>query len=199
MAPNDPNLNPNQDAAGAAPEPELESTTDAVESTAAEAVAAEPVLDMDAINEAVAATANEGNNIQNTFDVNDISLDNVPTSDAELQKQMADNPNMSLANGGDATTDASSGPVDFTNTTDPINNAATSDGGAPKSEEAAGFVDGDLTNEAPSAESSEPPAVAANVVTAPGAKKSNKPLFMALGGVGIFAIIIIAIIIIMSL
>ena len=67
MAPNDTNLNTNQDVAGAAPEPELESTIDAVESTAAEAVAAEPVLDMDAINEAVAATANEGNNIQNTF------------------------------------------------------------------------------------------------------------------------------------
>ena len=199
MAPNDPNLNPNQDAVGAAPEPELESTTDAVESTAAEAVAAEPVLDMDAINEAVAATANEGNNIQNTFDVNDISLDNVPTSDAELQQQMADNPNMSLANGGDATTDAPSDPVDFPNNTAPIDNAATSDGGTPKGEGAAGFVDGDLTNEAPSAESNEPPAVAANVVTAPGAKKSNKPLFMALGGVGIFAIIIITIIIIMSL
>ena len=126
-------------------------------------------------------------------------LDNVPTSDAELQQQMADNPNMSLANGGDATTDASSAPVDFTNTTDPIDNAATSDSSAPKGEETAGFVDGDLTNETPSAESNEPPAVAANVVTAPGAKKSNKPLFMALGGVGIFAIIIIAIIIIMSL
>lgn len=56
-----------------------------------------PELDMDAINAAVNASAGNDPNLQNSFDVNDISLDNTPTSAAELQQQMEKNPEMSLA------------------------------------------------------------------------------------------------------
>ncbi len=195
MAPNDPTVKPNQDISGA--DVAATSTTD------------EPILDMDAINEAVAATANDGNNIQNTFDVNDISLDNTPTSDAELKQQMADNPDMNLAGGATnsgAASGATSGPVDFTNTNDPIDNPAKTNVSADadkKPAETAGFVDGDISNDVDPAtgetKPEEPPVVAANVVTAPGAKKSNKPLFIILGAVAALAVVIVAIIIIMSL
>ena len=55
-------------------------------------------FDMSAINEAIAVGGDETVNIQNSFDVNDIELDNTPTSDADLQKQLSADPNMSLAN-----------------------------------------------------------------------------------------------------
>ena len=56
-----------------------------------------PELDMDAINAAVNATAGVDASVQGTFDVNDISLDNTPTTAAELEQQMKQNPEMSLA------------------------------------------------------------------------------------------------------
>ncbi len=56
-----------------------------------------PQLDMDAINAAVNASAGNDPNLQNTFDVNDISLDDTPTTAAELEQQMKKNPEMSLA------------------------------------------------------------------------------------------------------
>ena len=56
-----------------------------------------PELDMDAINAAVNATAGNDPNLQGTFDVNDISLDDTPTTAAELEQQMQKNPEMSLA------------------------------------------------------------------------------------------------------
>lgn len=56
-----------------------------------------PELDMDAINAAVNATAGNDPNLQNAFDVNDISLDDTPTTAAELEQQMQKNPEMSLA------------------------------------------------------------------------------------------------------
>ncbi|MCQ2570795.1 MAG: hypothetical protein MJ154_00900 [Candidatus Saccharibacteria bacterium] len=59
-------------------------------------------FDMSAINEAIAAGSDETTNIQNSFDVNDIELDNTPTSDADLQKQLNDDPNMSLASSNSA-------------------------------------------------------------------------------------------------
>lgn len=85
-------------------------------------------FDMSAINEAVAA-GGEADRIQNSFDVNDISLDNTPTTDAELQSQLNADPNMNL----------SGAPTEPTATTE-----------APKVPEAT-FVDGDLVNEAPAA------------------------------------------------
>lgn len=56
-----------------------------------------PELDMDAINAAVNATAGVDASVQGTFDVNDISLDDTPTTAAELEQQMKQNPEMSLA------------------------------------------------------------------------------------------------------
>lgn len=191
MAPNDPTITPNNDI------PEADAPTTPVDAPDA------PVLDMDAINAAVAATENDGNKIQNTFDVNDITLDNTPTSDAELKQQMADNPDMNLAGGAVDAPVEPAAPVDLSSASDPLSTPATN----PKPEnqkpaETAGFVDGDISNEADSgddAHSDEPPVVAANVVTAPGAKKSNKSLFLILGGVGALAVIVILIIVIMSL
>ena len=113
MAPNDPNITPTNDI------PEADASAAPADDA--------PVLDMDAINAAVAATENEGNKIQNTFDVNDISLDNTPTSDAELEKQMADNPDMNLAGGASdepAEPAAPATPADYTNNSDPIDSPA---------------------------------------------------------------------------
>lgn len=56
-----------------------------------------PELDMDAINAAVNATAGVDASVQGAFDVNDISLDDTPTTAAELEQQMKQNPDMSLA------------------------------------------------------------------------------------------------------
>ena len=56
-----------------------------------------PELDMDAINAAVNASAGNDPNLQGTFDVNDISLEDTPTTAAELEQQMKKNPEMSLA------------------------------------------------------------------------------------------------------
>ena len=56
-----------------------------------------PELDMDAINAAVSATAGVDASVQGAFDVNDISLDDTPTTAAELEQQMKQNPEMSLA------------------------------------------------------------------------------------------------------
>lgn len=56
-----------------------------------------PELDMDAINAAVNATAGVDASVQGAFDVDDISLDDTPTTAAELEQQMKQNPEMSLA------------------------------------------------------------------------------------------------------
>ena len=84
-----------------------------------------PDFDMSAINEAVAA-GGETPNIQNTFDANDINLDNTPTTDKDLEQQLADNPNMNLANSIDSS----------------VPSGATTE--APKATSAASFVGGDL-------------------------------------------------------
>jgi hypothetical protein len=84
-----------------------------------------PDFDMSAINEAVAA-GGETPNIQNTFDANDINLDNTPTTDKDLEQQLADNPNMNLANSIDSS----------------VPSGATTE--APKATLAASFVGGDL-------------------------------------------------------
>ena len=96
----------------------------------------DPNLDMSAINEAVAA-GGQADTIQNSFDVNDIDLANTPTTDGDLQKQLADDPSMNLAN-----------------------SASLGDESAPAQQPVAGFVDGDLADE-PSAPTQEPAADAA--------------------------------------
>lgn len=77
------------------------------------AMSFDPAFDMTAINEAVAA-GGEADNIQNTFDVNSIDLANTPTSDADLQRQLADNPNMSLANSSESTVPISTSTPELT-------------------------------------------------------------------------------------
>lgn len=94
-------------------------------------------MDLKAINQAIAESANEAVQEQNSFDVKDISLDNTPTSDAELKAQMDKDPNMSLAG-------ANSKPA-----------AAPTAIPSEKPSETAGFVDGDLEDE-PS-EKTKPP------------------------------------------
>ncbi len=101
-----------------------------------------PDFDMSAINEAV-AMGGEAENIQNSFDVNDIDLNNTPTTDADLQKQLNEDPNMSLAGAQ--------------------NNAINAPEEKPQAPVAA-FVDGDLANEEPAvAESNEPAAAESNI------------------------------------
>lgn len=56
-------------------------------------------IDMDAINEAVdSAKFTTANPKEQATNIDDISLDNTPTSDAELSQQLEQNPGMSLAN-----------------------------------------------------------------------------------------------------
>ena len=109
-------------------------------------------FDMSAINEAVAA-GGEANQIQNSFDVNDIDLDNTPTSDAQLQSQLNENPNMSLAGGADLAADPTE---------------------KPKVSEAT-FVDGDLSDEAsaPVETPAEEPVVEEPIDTTPNFNVNN--------------------------
>ena len=107
-------------------------------------------MDLSAINEAIAASADEASKTpQQTFDVNDISLDNTPTTDAGLEQQQAKDPNMNLANSG-AAPSATAAP------------AAAADPAAPADKPAAptaAFVDGDIVDESPAeAEAESAPA-----------------------------------------
>jgi hypothetical protein len=93
-------------------------------------------IDLDAINEAI-AESEKAPNQQNSFDVNDISLENTPTTDAELQSQLSQDPNMSLAGGsseGGAATEAPLSAPEVVKQQEPA---------AP----VAGFVDGDLMDD----------------------------------------------------
>lgn len=109
-----------------------QSTTNASSSDSA---SAKPELDMSAINEAIAQTANDPSTaVQQTFDVNEISLDNTPTTDAGLEQQQASNPGMNLANSGAAASATAAGEEEKP--------------AAP----AAAFVDGDIVDEAPKEE-----------------------------------------------
>ena len=130
---------------------------------------------MDVINQAVMA-AGDTPKIQNTFDVNDISLDDVPTSQHELDQRMADDPNLNLAGGSDSAESVSfdgsisSGNAGNTNATDDssavslsiqsansetiaLDNGigdptiAPSESAAPKAEPSASFVAGDIIDE----------------------------------------------------
>ena len=97
-------------------------------------------MDLEAINEAIVESANEAaKDPQNTFDVEDISLDNTPTTDAELEAQKAKDPSMSLA-GTPATNET---PIDLSESaTTPAPTAPVE-----KPAETAGFVDGDLMDD----------------------------------------------------
>jgi len=118
-------------------------------------------VDMDAINEAIAATAKDASNTpQQSFDVNDISLDNTPTTDAALEQQQAKDPTMNLANSG-AATSATATPepaAPAAATPEPATPAAPAAPAADAEKPAApsaSFVDGDIVD-APAEESKEP-------------------------------------------
>ena len=112
--------------------------------TTSDSASAKPELDMSAINEAIAQTANDPSTApQQSFDVNDISLDNTPTTDAGLEQQQASNPGMNLANSGAAASAT----------------AATEEKPAAP---AAAFIDGDIVDEAPKAEEEAKPKPAAD-------------------------------------
>ncbi|MBP5656457.1 hypothetical protein J6X15_02635 [Candidatus Saccharibacteria bacterium] len=107
-----------------------------------------PSFDMDAINEAIAATGGKDPNLQTTFDVNSISLDDVPQSQDELDKRMKEDPEMSLAGGSGEIDPGPNTAVDLTQ------NASSNDplmGDAPAGDKAdtpaATFVDGDIIDE----------------------------------------------------
>ncbi|MBQ1373019.1 hypothetical protein IIY67_02260 [Candidatus Saccharibacteria bacterium] len=203
MAPND--TNPNLDNAGATPEPK-----------------AEPILDVNAINEAVTASVNNEINQQTpaaepeaesvTVEANpeSVNIDATPVADETPAEAPAETPAETPAEepiGGAVDFDAQ--PENLASETPNLESSApiapeTPETSSEKPEtpgaEQPSFVDGDLAdNDAKPAESAEPPVVAENVVTAPGAKKTNRNLFIALAGVAVLAIVIIAIIVIISM
>ena len=103
-------------------------------------------MDLSAINEAIAASADDASKVpQQTFDVNDISLDNTPTTDAALEQQQAKDPNLNLANSG-AATSATAAPAA----------PAAAEGEEKTAAPAAAFVDGDIVDDTPSAEEEAP-------------------------------------------
>ena len=114
-------------------------------------------MDLSAINEAIAASADEAAKApQQTFDVNDISLDNTPTTDAALEQQQAKDPNMNLANSG-AAPSATAAPAAAT-ATEP---AASTDSADKPAAPTASFVDGDIVDETPTEEAGAEPAAPA--------------------------------------
>lgn len=121
------------------------------QSTDIPAVTAPEDMDLSAINAAIAESANAAaQDLQNTFDVENISLDNTPTTDAELAAQQAADPNLSLAGAPAA---------------EPVANSAATPTATPapatpvqQAPEAAGFIDGDLMDD---------PAAPAAVAAAP--------------------------------
>ncbi len=116
-------------------------------------------MDLSAINEAIAASAEEAvKTEQQTFDVNDISLDNTPTTDAALEQQKASDPNMSLANSG-AATSATAAPAAAAEPAAPAAPAAETAATEEKpAAPAAAFVDGDIVDESPKEEEAAAPA-----------------------------------------
>lgn len=169
-----------------------------------------PSIDIDAINEAVMATGGSDPNIQNTFDVNDISLNDVPTSQQELDSRLSENPNMSLAGAGDAGTASSPADIPAGEKMGAIDMGVSPEEVAAKAEEtpAASFVDGDITDEsdksadadaaadaALDAKANENPAHIANTITVP-KPKSKLPIFIAVGVVAVIAIVGIVIFVI---
>lgn len=114
------------------------------QSTDIPAVTAPEDMDLSAINAAIAESANAAaQDLQNTFDVENISLDNTPTTDAELAAQQAADPNLSLAGAPAAEPAANSAATPVATPTATPAPAAP----AQQAPETAGFVDGDLMDD----------------------------------------------------
>ena len=103
----------------------------------------QPSIDMDAINDAIKDVGGKDPNIQNTFDVNSISLDDVPSSQADLDKRLEENPDMSLAGETSDSADTKESSTDMP-MVDPLD-ASTAPVAKPAP--AAAFVDGDIIDE----------------------------------------------------
>ena len=168
-----------------------------------------PSIDANAINEAVITAEGSSPKIQNTFNVNDISLSDVPTTQEELDRRLDENPNMNLAGDVDATVNPSNtsigeqqiGAVDMGISSG--ENIIKTEGAS-----AASFVDGDIvdggddsgaiTDAAAAADAaldekaSKNPAHIANTITVP-KPKSKMPIYIAIGVVVIIAIIAVVI------
>ena len=130
-------------------------------------------IDLDAINEAI-AESEKAPAQQNSFDVNDIDLENTPTTDAELQEQLNQDPNMSLAGGssdGGAATETPLSAPEVAAQHEPV---------AP----VAGFVDGDLMDdpEAPAPEPEPTPDYAAREADPVESFDENAPVAPAAEG-----------------
>ena len=126
-----------------------------------------PSFDMDAINEAIAATGGKDPNLQTTFDVDDISLDDVPQSQDELDKRMKEDPEMSLAGGVSQDIVGANMAVDLTQNSsieDPLAVGTTTE---EKAAPAAAFVDGDIIDEVEEPEKTEPTPSYDNINTDP--------------------------------
>ena len=143
---------------------------------------------MNAINEAIAATSDAGASPAAAFDINDISLDNVPSSQDELDQQLRQDPNMSLAGGAASTTDAATDPVAAVNPTLSAltANAAEMNGEDPATAEkpatpSASFVSGDIIDEAetPSEQKTEAPKQYDNINSDPLANFETTPIDQA--------------------
>ncbi len=168
-----------------------------------------PSIDANAINEAVITAEGSSPKIQNTFNVNDISLNDVPTTQEELDRRLDENPNMNLAGDADATVNPSNtsigeqqiGAIDMGISSG--ENIIKTEGAS-----AASFVDGDIVDggddsgaiiDAAAAadaaldeKASKDPAHIANTITVP-RPKSKMPIYIAIGVVVIIAIIAIVI------
>ena len=118
-------------------------------------------FDMSAINDAVAMSGN-ADDLQKTFDVNEISLDNTPTSNAELEKQMKDDPTMRLSGATQQEkTEPKASTEDFDPTKfDPVANSNISE--MPQSSSAASFIGGDILEEKSEEKPEEKPTPAIN-------------------------------------
>ena len=103
---------------------------------------ADQSADMNAINEAIAATNDGGASSASAFDINDISLDDVPNSQDELNRRLEQNPGMNLAGGPAADSVAADAAT--------MNNGPAAEKPATPS---ASFVSGDIVDETEASDS----------------------------------------------
>ncbi|MBR6168598.1 hypothetical protein IKQ74_01485 [Candidatus Saccharibacteria bacterium] len=114
---------------------------------------ADQSADMNAINEAIAATNDGGASSASAFDINDISLDDVPSSQDELDRRLEQNPGMNLAGGPAADSAAAANPMPGT----PAAADAATMNNDPAAEKpaapSASFVSGDIVDETEASDS----------------------------------------------
>lgn len=140
--------------------------------------------DMSAINEAIATTSDAGTSPQAAFDINDISLDDVPSSQDELNRRLEQDPGMNLAGGPVA--DPATDPVAAVNPTlSALSANAATMGNEPAAEKpaapSASFVSGDIVDDAetPETQTTEAPRQYDNINSDPLANFETAPISQA--------------------